>query len=311
LDVTDALEANNELRIELDAARPPVGKPSVYGVLGCPTGDVQGSHRKPLSGILGGVQLEVTSRRLSLADPAIRCTWESAGGRLAIRAGVNGVPGTYPLDVRLDGTVVFKGFVGPEAMERGWMDIDTTSLDVERWWPRTLGSQRLYESKLTIYDDEAVLFSTTRPLGFRTIEDRGAHRWCCNGVEWTPGVGEVWPEHTFGSCDERRGTFDPAGQDWTQAELLRVVAHIAPEAFYHFCDQTGMLVLQYLPYDTGSVAGQEAAAIVNVGQSLGRHPCIVGRRLDSREPNEAERILSEQLKACDPDRMLRIVEKNK
>ena len=309
-DVTTLLRPNNELRIELDAARPEVSPSSVYGVLGCPDGDLAGARRRSIAGILGGVHLEVESRRLSMAQPVVQTGWSSAGGALTLRASVSGLRADYRSMLRLDGAMVHQDVIGPADIDSGTITIHLPSVQAEPWWPRALGAPRLYELTLEVFDDQILLVSHTRQIGFRTIDERDHGNWMCNGVEWKPSVDEVWPEQSYVECDADDSAHG-SGHIWTLADLVNVTRHVAPDRFYRFCDRTGILVLQDLPdlsqarMDTDQVAFTETIALAG---KLGGFACVAGWRIvDAGQPNAAARLLSEKLKILHPRCVVRSV----
>jgi beta-mannosidase len=137
---------------------------------------------------------------------------------------------------------------------------------VEAWWPNGMGTQRLYYLSITVRNaSEAILFETTRKIGFKRVEWRqcdgapdGAEPWICvvngrplflQGVNWTPAR-LVYHDTTAADYERLIRLYRDMG-----CNLLRVWggAFLERESFYQQCDEAGLLVWQEFPLSSSGL----------------------------------------------------------
>lgn len=304
LDLTDYLEADNELRVTVHPA------PKLPGAEGHAQADR--SCKPPVSygwdwhprlialGIWDETYLETRSAA-HLVDVEVGYTLSEDLGRAAlelaavasgeggrIRWKVRGPEGEVEVEVEVDG--------------EGEVEVEVEVEGVRLWWPREQGDQPLYTVIAELLEDDGtVLDRMRRRIGLcrtRLVMNEGAwnvqgfpksraeppmtleingRRVFCKGTNW------VNPEVFWGTIDEARYAelIDLACE--ANFNLLRVWggAIVNKRAFYDLCDERGLMVWQDFPLACNAYEGtpeylevlrQEATAIIG---RLKHHPSLV------------------------------------
>jgi beta-mannosidase len=293
-EVTDALASRNDHVVGIEVASPPVGdRAAKRGLLGTLQ---DGPYVRP-GWNPGGIWRPVTIRRtgpVAVTSHRVLCT--SATATRAV------VTVTCTLDSAAAGEVTIRTAVGGVDHERRQplaRGANTVTWNVEvpepdLWWPRELGGQPLTE--VTV--DVSTLAEPSRPS--TDAADRDAGVVSSDGFAIRCGLRQVtlrdWILTVNGERLFVRGVLaGPAAHELATApddvvtapvraaedlgcNLVRVHAHIAPDAFYDEADRRGMLVWQDLPLYRGlhrsvrHTAVRTAEATVD---RLGAHPSIV------------------------------------
>ena len=146
------------------------------------------------------------------------------------------------------------------------------------WWPSALGTQPLYDVKVTVNLDGACSDSKTRRTGFRSFELR-------NWIAAVNGERIFLKGTNFGPCNTDLSAIsrDDYRRDLVLAknaglDLVRVHGHVAHPHLYQEADKLGILIFQDFPLQWGhsrairSQAMRQATALVH---QFGHHPSIV------------------------------------
>jgi beta-mannosidase len=229
--------------------------------------------------VVQGTTMRLVQRRLT-ATPSC-----SGSGVVDIVAELRGAPvddAPHVVSVRVDESVA-SATVEPGSQEGSWMVRARVALDaVDLWWPRTAGSQPLYEVTMTV---DGVELAAGR-VGFRTIAvDRsdGGFRFVMNGVPLFVG-GACWmPVDPIGLGADPvalRGALQSVVDG--NLTMLRVSGDTVYEsdAFYNLCDELGILIWQDCmlafsdpPADPAWESSFREEVEQNLGRLMGR-PCL-------------------------------------
>lgn len=151
--------------------------------------------------------------------------------------------------------------------------------DPQRWWPAALGDPHLVSAGIAITAEDGRL-SDRREVqtGLRSIELRGwvasinGERMFLKGANQPPI--DRWPARVTEDVAERA----VAEARSLGLDLVRVVGHVAPTAFYEAADRHGLLVWADLPlvgrmsHTVRRQAEVQARAAVDL---LGHHPSVI------------------------------------
>lgn len=292
-EVTEALAARNDHVLGIEVASPPIGDPAAKrGLLGTlqdgpyvTPGWNPGGIWRPVT-IRRTGPVAVTSRRVlctsataTRAVVTVTCTLDSAGaGEVAIRTAIGGVEHErrQPL-ARGTNTVTWNVEVG----------------NPDLWWPRELGGQPLTD--VTV--DVSTLIESPRgstdatDLGDRfASSDRFTVRCGLRQVtlrDWiltvngerlfVRGVLAGPAAHELATASDDVVTAPVRAAEDLGCNLVRVHAHVAPDAFYDEADRRGMLVWQDLPLYRGQHRSVRRTAVRTAEATvdrLGAHPSI-------------------------------------
>lgn len=180
--------------------------------------------------------------------------------------------------VSFNGTVVTERMVNDAS---GWVaPLEIGLADAPRWWPRGSGPQTMHRVRVEAIREHGTPIMFERSVGLRTVElDRsadsiGAHfRFVVNGQPiFMRGCNIVPPD-----------VFLPRGGDSAWVVLVRHMAdaHMnmvrvwsggvyPPEAFFHACDTSGILVWQDLMFGY-MVPGGDSAFLANAREEVRQH----------------------------------------
>ena len=154
------------------------------------------------------------------------------------------------------------------------------------WWPAALGRQPLYDVAVAIRVPDGTSGGTAGGevsdrcewrTGLRRIEVDD-FIWRVNGERlFAKGIAYGPPARFLDQVDDRRFADDIGAVLGAGLDLLRVSAHVAPDALYREADRAGLLIWQDLPLLGGfssrirpSVRSLARAAV----DALGHHPSI-------------------------------------
>jgi hypothetical protein len=156
-----------------------------------------------------------------------------------------------------------------------------------RWWPATMGEQRLYEVTVSLMLDQYVADMRSVTIGLTSVrrsDQPTDTTLLVNGRTYT--VGEIMP---IDASDEN--SLLPIGGD----SLIIVRDHYGPDILYQAADRAGILLVQCVPIDA---TGHPEQIVDEQVARLATHPSLAGwcvGHLGSLAPNIAGR-----LRALDP-----------
>jgi beta-mannosidase len=179
----------------------------------------------------------VTSIAKSIGLIQVSCTIGGAQGKRIL------------IEVRDGATVIFSEVRDQQAI------FDIELADVELWYPRGLGNQKLYAVTLSLLEADEVIESKTKQIGFRTIEldtskiseDKHLFAIKVNGQRvWIRGANWI-PDDPFPSrMNSKR--YRARIEDMLEVNInaIRVWGGgiYESEDFYRLCDQAGIVVWQ-------------------------------------------------------------------
>ncbi|WP_300670130.1 glycoside hydrolase family 2 TIM barrel-domain containing protein [Desulfoluna sp.] len=149
------------------------------------------------------------------------------------------------------------------------------------WWPWELGPPALYRLTVTVRKGKTLLDQRSEIFGFREItQDPVTKIWRINGkkifLRGTNYIASQW----LSEMDRQRLSFDLSLMKKAHINAIRVHAHVEPKAFYHLCDEMGLLVWQDFPLQWGYTDAPEfkREAIKQAREmvsSLYNHPSII------------------------------------
>lgn len=148
----------------------------------------------------------------------------------------------------------------------------------QRWWPAVLGDQPLYEVAVVVRTAEGERCDRREwRTGLRTI-DVDDFVWRVNGERlFAKGIAYGPPDRFLGDVAEERFASDVRAVLGAGLDLLRVSAHVAPDALYREADRAGLLVWQDLPL-LGGYSSKIRPAVRALARAavdgLGHHPSI-------------------------------------
>lgn len=198
-------------------------------------------------------------------------------------------------DYRALVSVTFKGANVAECLvqvESGRAEASLKIKDPELWWPNGLGSQPLYEVRVSLLDKHDVLLhALTRRIGIRTLRlvrnrDKIGETFFfeCNGVPFFAKGANWIPADVF-AARVTSGRLRTLVQEAVAANMnmLRCWGGgiYEEDAFYDACDEFGICVWQdfmfacaaYPSFDKNFMRNVKAEAEDNV-RRLRHHPCI-------------------------------------
>ena len=173
----------------------------------------------------------------------------------------------------------------------GLAEIDLLVENPKLWWPNGMGEQQLYEVKIELLENNAVIDSDSKTIGLRTLLlDRHPDQWgesfqfvvngkpfFAKGANWIPAdtfvtrITPEWYEYLIKSAAD------------AHMNMLRVWGGgiYEDDVFYEFCDRYGICIWQdfmfacsaYPAFDESYMANVKIEAEENV-KRLRHHPCI-------------------------------------
>ncbi len=164
---------------------------------------------------------------------------------------------------------------------------------VELWWPWEQGEPRLYRLAVTASLGGQIRDRRETVLGFRTVAQESSGTWRINGrrtfLRGTNYISTQW----LSEMTPQRFAFDVGLMKAANVNVVRVHAHVEPEAFYRACDEAGLLVWQDFPLQWGytdepafaAEAERQAVAMVDL---LFDHPAVVVWSLHNEPPWDAD-----------------------
>lgn len=238
------------------------------------------------SGIWRPVRLESWSVA-RIAEARFAATPTQDGGRVDVELRIERTDAAAALTVRadLDGTAVDVDGAGES------VTVSVEAPGIERWWPVGHGAQPLYAASISLITGGAVIESTERRLGFRTVEwdttadadgtpftlivnDRPVF---VKGVNWIPD--DALPVRVDRTRYERRLRQAVSAN----LNLIRVWGGGIYESddFYELCDELGLLTWQDFLFACAAYPEEEplrgeieAEARENIVR-LASHPSLV------------------------------------
>lgn len=145
----------------------------------------------------------------------------------------------------------------------GMMRIDVVR--PHRWWPATMGEQRLYDITVSILLEHHVVDSLSVTIGLTSVrigDDDADAALLVNGRAYT--AGDVMP---IDASDEQ--SLLPVGGD----SLLIVRDHYGPDVLFEAADRAGILLVQCIPIDADGHPEQIVGEQVD---RLAAHPSLAG-----------------------------------
>ncbi len=155
------------------------------------------------------------------------------------------------------------------------------TVEVERpklWWPAALGDQPLYEVAVAIRTEDGEVSDRQEwRTGLRSI-DVDDFIWRVNGERiFAKGIAYGPPARFLQEVPDERFGHDVRAVTGAGLDLLRVSAHIAPDALYREADRAGLLIWQDLPLLGGyssKIRPSVRALARSAVDALGHHPSI-------------------------------------
>ncbi|MDR3249119.1 MAG: hypothetical protein LBT39_10090 [Treponema sp.] len=239
----------------------------------------------PPAGISGDIALESYTRRIE--DCVIRQEHAAAAVTLHIRVKLNAAKNAKDTggagEDSLEAACTLTAPDGTQTWQRAAFQAGEAvlSIPVENprlWWCNGLGEQPLYKLRVEAAGQGAVLDSTEKTLGLRTItvdthEDTwgAAFRFVINGVplfargaDWIPSDSFV----TRTTAADLRFYIESA--KWANMNMIRVWGggYYESDTFYDLCDECGILVWQDFCFACGSYPFDNPAFTENVHQEV-------------------------------------------
>ena len=183
----------------------------------------------------------------------------------------NAVPLTAKISVWSEGEVVCQTEVPVETTSA------TATLNVadpKLWWPHDLGAQPLYEVKVELFKDNAVIDAVSKKIGLRTLVlDRHPDQWgesfqfVVNGQPFFAKGANWIPADTFVTRITRtQYEFQIKSAADAHMNMLRVWGGgiYEDDAFYELCDQYGICLWQDFMFACSGYAAFDEAFMANV-----------------------------------------------
>lgn len=211
----------------------------------------------PVGGILGGVHLLVESRILEIQDVGLDVRWKEGKGAVRLGGALETCMPTIPKGMArllLDGIEITSK---PLPASAASLELDVGELDVQPWWPRSLGIPFLHELVLQVETTEGVTHERMWRIGFRSLAGDPESGYSCNGQP-LPMIREALRADRSFSPYFGEDPSAPFG-DWSMAKstILHVIGHFPPESLYDVCDRAGLLIEQDLPPGEACQAGED------------------------------------------------------
>jgi beta-mannosidase len=289
-EVTDALAARNDHVVGIEVASPPVGdRSSKRGLLGTlQDGPYVSPGWNP-----GGIWRPVTIHRtgpVAIASHRVLCT--AATSTRAIVMITCELDCETACEVKIRTTVAGVDHERRQPLARGSNSVTWTVAvpDPDLWWPGELGGQPLTEVTVdvaapteqpdapTVGDGFIVSDGFSTRCGLRQVALRdwiltvNGERLFVRGVL----VGPTAPDLATAPDDVVTAPVHAAEE--LGCNLIRVHAHLAPDALYDAADRAGMLVWQDLPLYRGQSRSVRRTAVRTAEATvdrLGAHPSVV------------------------------------
>ncbi|MEL6982225.1 MAG: hypothetical protein AAFO29_07360, partial [Actinomycetota bacterium] len=150
--------------------------------------------------------------------------------------------------------------------------------DPKLWWPAALGEQPLYDVAVALRTTDGTISDRREwRTGLRTI-DVDDFVWRVNGERiFAKGIAYGPPARFLDEVPDERFGHDVRAVVGAGLDLLRVSAHIAPDALYREADKAGLLIWQDLPL-LGGYSSKIRPSVRTLARSavdsLGHHPSI-------------------------------------
>lgn len=204
-------------------------------------------------GLWGEVALEVRCPAF-LHAPRLTAAYEG-GPFLHVAGEVVGQGDGLEVYVLLEGRTVFYADRLTASAEGMAFAAHVEAADVERWWPRGDGVQRLYPVRVDLIKGGSLWYAWEEMFGFRELSELSADRVRINGREVT-----------LSPLVDGSGNY---------LGVVSAEGPVATSATHDHCDREGVLLRQALPRPTGDADEdrRQAAALV---ARLQRHPCVIG-----------------------------------
>lgn len=154
--------------------------------------------------------------------------------------------------------------------------------NVELWQCPEHGSCGLYRLEVDLLEDDKVIQTVKRSIGFRTIELRRTKErteYYLNGKRLYIRGTTYFPEVFVSRMDLRKYRHDLQLLRDAGINMIRIHVHVENPEFYDLCDELGMLVMQDSDLNWVSVRSDAFTARVlgvfsEMLDLLGSHPCI-------------------------------------
>ncbi len=285
-DVTNLLSTADTHEIRIEVSCPPLGDRRRKRAL---TGAYQHSLFAPPNATPGGigvVPLIVATGSLCIDSLDIKCRdISSASATIEIATQIDALTTcSYNLDycltdkqsgrVLATGTEVHQATSGINAVTVG-VSIANPPL----WWPKELGDPALVQLDVTVSELQASQSDrVTRSFGIREVETNNfitrvnGKQIYLRGINCGPWSMSL-ANYATADFEADFATMQHAGLN-----MIRLQAHVAPDALYAAADQAGLLIWQDLPLQWGYARRTLPAArqlATNVVKRIAHHPSIL------------------------------------